>query len=192
MVSQRHFLYPKKNNWIHYLRTVAGEALVSSFRNTGKIQNAVSIRIFNVFGEEQSFRHAGVITKFAERLSARLPPIIYGNGDQTRDFIFVDDVVSAIVLSASVTDKIQEEDSSSSYPSSYAHILNVGTGKALKIRDLAQMMIKLFDLDLEPVYTESRRGDIVNSLADISRLKIVLDFGPSSEIEPCLKQMFKH
>ena len=171
---------------------IAGEALVSSFRNTGKIQNAVSIRIFNVFGEEQSFRYAGVITKFAERLSASLPPIIYGNGDQTRDFIFVDDVVSAIVLSASVADKIQEENSSSSYPSSYAHILNVGTGKALKIRDLAQMMIKIFDLDLEPVFTESRRGDIVNSLADISRLKIVLDLGPSSEIEPCLKQMFKH
>jgi UDP-glucose 4-epimerase len=171
---------------------IAGEALVSSFRNTGKIQNADSIRIFNVFGEEQSFRHAGVITKFAERLSARLPPIIYGNGDQTRDFIFVDDVVSAIVLCASVADKIQEETSTSSYPSSYSHILNVGTGKALKIRDLAQMMIKIFDLDLEPVFTESRTGDIVNSLADISRLKIVLDFGPSSEIEPCLKQMFKH
>ena len=68
----------------------------------------------------------------------------------------------------------------------------MGTGKALKIRDLAQMMIKLSDLDLEPVFTESRRGDIVNSLADISRLKIVLDLGPSSEIEPCLKQMFKH
>ena len=171
---------------------IAGEALVSSFRNTGKIQNAVSIRIFNVFGEEQSFRHAGVITKFAERLSASLPPIIYGNGDQTRDFIFVDDVVSAIVLLAVVADKIQEE-KSSSYPSSYAHILKVGTGgKALKIRDLAQMMIKIFDLDLEPVFTESRRGDIVNSLADISRLKIVLGFGPSSKIEPCLKQMFKH
>ena len=169
---------------------IAGEALVSSFRNTGKIQNAVSIRIFNVFGEEQSFRYAGVITKFAERLSASLPPIIYGDGDQTRDFIFVDDVVSAIVLSAGVADKKQEE-KSSSYPASYAHILNVGTGKALKIRDLAQIMIKIFNLDLQPVFTEPRRGDIVNSLADISRLKIVLGFGPSSEIEPCLKQMFK-
>ena len=170
---------------------IAGEALVSSFRNTGKIQNAVSIRIFNVFGEGQSFGYAGVITKFAERLSASLPPVIYGNGDQTRDFIFVDDVVSAIVLSAWVADKIQEE-KSSSYPSSYAHILNVGTGRALKIRDLAQMMIKIFDLDLEPVFAEPRRGDIVNSLADISRLKIVLGFVPSSEIEPCLKQMFIH
>jgi UDP-glucose 4-epimerase len=127
------------------------EALVSSFRNTGKIQNAVSIRIFNVFGKGQSFGYAGVITKFGERLSASLPPVIYGNGDQTRDFIFVDDVISAIVLSAGVADKKQEE-KSSSYPSSCEHILNVGTGKALKIRDLAQMMIKIFDLDLEPVF----------------------------------------
>jgi UDP-glucose 4-epimerase len=167
---------------------IAGEALVASFRNTGKIQNAVSIRIFNVFGEGQSFGYAGVITKFAERLFAGLPPVIYGDGNQTRDFVFVDDVVSAIILSAGAADKIQEE-RSSSYPSSYAHILNVGTGRALKIRDLAQMMIKLFDLDVEPVLAESRRGDIVNSLADISRLKVVLDLCPSSEIEPCLKQM---
>ena len=160
------------------------------FRNTGKIKNAVSIRIFNVFGEGRRFGHVGVITKFAERLSASLPPVIYGNGDQTRDFIFVDDVVGAIVLSAGVADKKQDE-YSSSYPSSYTDILNVGSGRALKIRDLAQMMIKIFELDLEPVFTEPRRGDIINSLADISRLKIVLGFGPSSEIEPCLKLMFR-
>nr|MDP9288899.1 NAD-dependent epimerase/dehydratase family protein [Thermoproteota archaeon] len=172
---------------------IAGEALVASFRNTGKIQNAVSIRIFNVFGEGQSFGYAGVITKFAERLSARLPPIIYGNGDQTRDFIFIDDVVSAIVLSAQVVDKKQEEKSaSSSYHSSYAHILNAGTGRALKIKDLAQMMIKIFNLDLEPVFAETRRGDILNSLADISILETILGFVPSHEIEPSLKQMFVH
>ena len=167
---------------------IAGESLVSSFRNTRKIQNAVSIRIFNVFGEGG---YAGVITKFAERLLAGLPPVIYGNGNQTRDFIFVDDVVSAIVLSAAVADKKQEE-KSASYPSSYAHILNVGTGKAVKIRDLAQMMIKIFNLDLEPIFAEPRRGDIINSLADISRLETVLGFVPSGEIEPYLKQMFVH
>jgi UDP-glucose 4-epimerase len=168
---------------------IAGEALVASFRNAGKIQNAVSIRIFNVYGEEQSFGYPGVITKFAERLSASFPPVIYGNGDQTRDFVFVDDVVRAIVLSAAAGNKKQEE-KSSSYPS-YSHILNVGTGRAVKIRDLAQMMIKIFGLDLEPVFAEPRRGDIVNSLADISRLKIVLSFVPPTEIEPYLKQMFK-
>ena len=171
---------------------IAGEALVSSFKNTEKIQNAVSIRIFNVFGEGQSFGYAGVITKFAERLSAGLPPVIYGNGNQTRDFIFVNDVVNVIVLSASVADKKQEEKPSSQLPSSYSHVLNVGAGRAVKIRDLAQMMIKIFNLDLEPVFAEPRRGDILNSLADISRLQTVLGFVPSSEIEPYLKQMFIH
>ncbi|HET7148607.1 MAG TPA: SDR family NAD(P)-dependent oxidoreductase [Candidatus Nitrosopolaris sp.] len=162
---------------------IAGEALVSSFRNTGKIQNAVSIRIFNVFGEGQSSGYAGVITRFAERLSANLPPLIYGNGDQTRDFIFVDDVVNGIILSARAADKKQEE-------KSCAHIFNVGTGKSVKIRDLAQTMIKIFDLDLQPIFAESRRGDIVNSLADISRLKNILGFIPSHEIEPALKQIY--
>jgi UDP-glucose 4-epimerase len=171
---------------------IAGEALVSSFKNTEKIQNAVSIRIFNVFGEGQSFGYAGVITKFAERLSASFPPVIYGNGNQTRDFIFVDDVISVIVLSAAIADKIQEEKLPSHLPSIYAHILNLGTGRAVKIRDLAQMMIKIFNLDLEPVFAEPRRGDIVNSLADISSLQTVLGFVPSSEIEPYLKQMFIH
>jgi UDP-glucose 4-epimerase len=170
---------------------IAGEALLSSFKNTGKIQNAVSIRIFNVFGEGQSLGYAGVITKFAERLSARLPPVIYGNGNQIRDFIFVDDVVSAIVLLAADPDQKQEE-KSSTYPSSYTHILNLGTGKALKIKDLAQMMIKIFDLNFEPVFAEARRGDIINSLADISKLETVLGFVPSREIMPSLKQMFKH
>ena len=169
---------------------IAGEALVSSFKNTEKIQNAVSIRIFNVFGEGQSFGYAGVITKFAERLSASLPPVIYGNGDQTRDFIFVDDVVSVIVLSAAIADKIPEQKLPSHLPLSHVHVLNVGTGRAVKIRDLAQMMIKIFNLDLEPVFAEPRSGDIVDSLADISRLETILGFVPSSEIEPYLKQMF--
>ena len=169
---------------------IAGEALVSSFKNIGKIQNGVSLRMFNVFGEGQSSEYAGVITKFAERLSARLPPVLYGDGNQIRDFIFVDDVVNAIVLSAWIADKKQEK-KSSSYPSSYGCILNVGTGKAIKIRDLAYMMIKIFNLDLEPIYLEPRRGDIVNSLADISRLETVLGFVPSREIVPSLKQMLK-
>ena len=65
--------------------------------------------LYRLLGIQKKFKmlspsDAGVITKFAERLSARLPPIIYGNGNQTRDFIFVDDVVSAIVLSASLAD----------------------------------------------------------------------------------------
>jgi UDP-glucose 4-epimerase len=171
---------------------IAGEALVSSFRNTRKIQNAVSLRIFNVFGEGQSSEYAGVITKFAERLSASLPPLIYGDGNQTRDFISVDDVVSAIVLLLASDAGKDEENSSPSSSSPRGHVFNVGTGKATKIKDLAHMMIKIFDLDLEPLYSEPRRGDIVNSFADIGRLKTGLRFVPSNEIDVSLKKMFMH
>lgn len=162
---------------------ISGEALVSSFRNTGKIQNAMSLRIFNVFGEGQSAQYAGVITKFAERLFAGLPPVIYGDGNNTRDFIFIKDVVRAIVLSASTNITNQEKSS--------IHTLNVGTGTALRIRDLANMMIKSFNLNLDPVFAEARYGDITNSVADISRLSNVLGFIPSHKTEPSLKQMFR-
>jgi nucleoside-diphosphate-sugar epimerase len=58
------------------------KTLISSFKNAGKIQNSISLRMFNVFGEGQSSGYAGVITKFAERLSNALQPIIYGDGNQ--------------------------------------------------------------------------------------------------------------
>jgi UDP-glucose 4-epimerase len=74
------------------------EALVSSFAKSGKLQNVMSIRIFNVYGENQSSQYAGVITSFAKRLSKMLPPIIYGNGEQTRDFIYINDVINIILL----------------------------------------------------------------------------------------------
>jgi nucleoside-diphosphate-sugar epimerase len=159
---------------------IAGEALISSFKNTGKIQDGVSLRMFNVFGEGQSSEYAGVISRFADRLSANLPPVIYGDGNQTRDFIFIDDVVNAMLLAAKV-DK-QEK--------SYPGIFNVGTGRATKIKDLAQMITKIFALDLEPIFGENRKGDIVKSVADISRLKTDLGFVPAHEMEKSLKKMF--
>ena len=80
---------------------VAGEALVSSYRRTKKIQNAVSLRFFNVYGENQNPQYAGVINKFIERLSKGLTPTIFGDGEQTRDFVHVSDVVNAIISASS-------------------------------------------------------------------------------------------
>ena len=77
---------------------VAGEALVTSYRNSKKIKNAITLRFFNVYGEGQNREYAGVITRFSERLFRGLPPIIYGDGKQTRDFVSVNDVVNAILL----------------------------------------------------------------------------------------------
>lgn len=153
---------------------VAGEAFVSSYGNSRKIQNTISLRFFNIFGEAQSREYAGVITKFSERLSKRLPPIIYGDGGQIRDFVFVDDVVQAILLATEteVTD-----------------VFNVGTGKPTSINDLAQLMIRLFRLDLQPIYDEANNGDVTLSLADIEKASNLLRFNAKEDLESGLKRI---
>jgi UDP-glucose 4-epimerase len=160
---------------------IAGEALVSSFCNTSKIQNGLSLRIFNVYGAGQSTKYAGVIAKFAERFSSRLPPVLYGDGSQVRDFIFIEDVVNTILL-ATNGNKMEK--------ASHEKVINVGTGKAMKIKDLAQIMAKIFAVEYNPIFAESKNGDIINSIADISKLKTILEYVPSNDMEICLEKIF--
>src|SRR5215203_209068 len=162
---------------------VAGEALVSSYGNTGKIENAVSLRIFNVYGEGQSLDYAGVITAFIERLSKGLPPIIYGDGTQKRDFISVEDVVDAIILAAKQSNK---KISAPLLPS----VFNIGTGVQVSVSDLAMKMIKLFGLELSPLYhNRMSNEDIRRSCADISRSKKKLKFNITHDLDHGLDQI---
>src|SRR5215207_4118516 len=163
---------------------VAGEALVSSYVNTGKIENAISLRIFNVYGEGQSPDYAGVITAFTERLSMGLPPIIYGDGTQTRDFIFVQDVVDAIILAAKQSNKEKR------FPPLLPSVFNIGTGIQVSVSDLAIKMIKLFGLDLSPLYRDRvSNEDIRRSCADITRLKKKLKFNITHDLDHGLNQI---
>jgi UDP-glucose 4-epimerase len=158
---------------------VAGESLVNSYKNCGKIKNAIVLRFFNVYGEGQSKEYAGVITNFADRLSAGLPPVIYGDGSQTRDFISVDDVTN--ILTAAT---VQAEQTGLSCT------LNVGTGSPVTINELARKMIRVFGLgNVEPVYQEAKKGDILFSLADTSRLKHILKIEAKTNIEYELAKM---
>jgi UDP-glucose 4-epimerase len=152
---------------------VAGESLVNSFKNCGKIKNAIILRFFNVYGEGQSKEYAGVITNFADRLSAGLPPVIYGDGNQTRDFVSVDNVAN--ILNTAV---VQAEQTGLSCT------LNVGTGSPVTINELARKMIRIFDLgNIDPIYREAKKGDILFSLADTSRLKHILKVEAKTNIE---------
>ena len=160
---------------------IAGEALVAAYQNSGKIENTTSLRFFNIYGEGQTPEYAGVITRFAERLSKKLPPVIYGSGDQTRDFISVTDVVNAIIIAATL-DKNKKESSSHS-------VFNIGTGKPLTIKDLAQLMIMISKLELKPIYTEARMGDITHSYADMRRSKKHLAFVESEKIDSSLREL---
>ena len=147
---------------------MSGEALLDSFNAQKKIKNVVSLRFFNIFGEGQNPTYAGVITKFAERLSQGLPPIIYGTGEQTRDFISVNDVAIAILLAMRAN---------------ISGVFNIGSGRPTSINELARNMIKMFDLDLEPIYKDPLEGDILHSHANVTRAKDLLRFAAIDRIE---------
>jgi UDP-glucose 4-epimerase len=152
---------------------VAGESLVNAYKNCGRIGNTIVLRFFNVYGEGQSKEYAGVITNFANRLSAGLPPVIYGDGRQTRDFVSVDDITNILIAAT-----IQAEQTGLSCT------LNVGTGSPVTINELARKMIRIFGLDnIEPIYQEANKGDIFFSLADTSRLKHILKTEAKTNIE---------
>lgn len=134
----------------------------------------VILRFFNVYGPEQSGEYAGVITRFVQRALQNEPPIIFGDGGQTRDFVYVDDIVSATLTAISK-------------PLPSASIINVGTGKPVSITSLANTILKLFNLQyLRPVHRAPRPGDIRHSLANISTAREMLDFAPKYDLERCL------
>lgn len=165
---------------------IAGEALVSSYGNAGKIESAVSLRIFNVYGEGQSPDYAGVVTAFIERLSKGLPPIIYGDGTQTRDFISVHDVVNAIILAAKRSDR---KKTSAPLLSS---VFNIGTGIEVSVSDLAIKTIKLSGLELSPLYRDRiSNEDIGRSCADISRSMEKLNFSITNDLDHGLNQILR-
>ena len=156
---------------------IAGEALVSAYKNSGKIPYAVKLRFFNIYGEGQSQSYAGVITNFYQRLSKGLAPIIFGNGKQTRDFVSVNDVVYAILLAAEAQINTAEE-------------FNIAVGKQVSINELAKIMIKNFGLDIMPIYEDARQADPMVVYADVSKANEILNFRASKDLGVELKNMF--
>jgi UDP-glucose 4-epimerase len=159
---------------------MAGEALLSSFVKRGKIRNGISLRFFNVYGSGQSAQYSGIITNFANRLSQGLAPIIYGDGFQTRDFIFVEDVVRAIMMASESLNTIAD------------HVaLNIATGVSTRIKDLASVMTSIYGLDLNPVYEDKRFEDIRHAKVDITKAKDILNFLPKYGLLSGLAQLLK-
>jgi UDP-glucose 4-epimerase len=120
---------------------------------------AVCLRYFNVYGPRQypDSQYAAVIPKFIQKALEGKAPVIYGDGEQSRDFVFVKDVVSANLLAAE---------------SKANGIFNIGTGESISMNALADTIIGLSGKAITPIHEESRNGDIRHSLADISKAKI--------------------
>lgn len=141
----------------------------------------VSLRYFNVFGPRQDpdSPYAAVIPIFIKKLFAKEPPVIYGDGEQIRDFTFVKDVVQANILAATndVTGPV-----------------NVGAGKAVSVNKLADILIKLTDNQingLKPIHTPPRPADPRQSQADLSKAQ-TFGYNPRYTLEEGLKITCQH
>lgn len=140
----------------------------------------VGLRLFNVYGPRQTEGpYSGVITQFISRLRQGKSPIIYGDGEQTRDFVYAKDVVEACMLSLSSQNCVGE-------------IINIGTGKSTTINELAKVLIEAFgETRLKPEYTAGRAGDIRNSYADVGKAERLLGYRPRIKLEEGIRWLLQ-
>ena len=133
----------------------------------------VTIRYFNVFGPRQdpSSPYSGVISLFISALCEGRRPIIYGDGEQTRDFTYVANVVDGVLRAAQAP------------ASASGEVINVATGGRISLNQLFRVIRDLVKSDLEPVYKETRAGDVRDSQADISKARQLLGYEPTASFE---------
>ena len=137
----------------------------------------ICLRYFNVYGPRQDSdsQYAAVIPIFIARLSQNKPPIIYGDGEQTRDFTFVKDVIQANIIGA-------ESDA--------CGIFNIGRGENSTLNDLAKTITDLMGKDLQSEYQPPRVGDVRDSLADISKARAI-GYEPQYSLDKGLRETIK-
>lgn len=157
---------------------VEGEKMCKAY-SSRFAKGTTILRFFNVYGPRQERSAYGtVITSFVDKLKAGGSPEIHGDGLQTRDFVYVTDVVEAIVLA------LQEERSGEVY--------NIGSGKELSIIDLERTLSGLLNSRrIEPRFSEPRAGDVRRSVADITKARASLGFNPRVTLESGLRDMLK-
>ena len=137
----------------------------------------IGLRYFNIFGKGQTGSYAGVITKFVNQLKEKKSPIIFGDGSQIRDFIFVEDIAQSN-LSAMLS-KIN------------FGFFNIGTGKTTTILQLAKFLIKIYNLEISPEFSDPLDGDVQKSQANIKKTQQLLNWTYKIDIEEGLEKMIK-
>lgn len=155
---------------------LASEQLGHLYYQRGLVE-FVSLRYFNVFGLRQNSasQYTGVISQFCDRISQGIAPIIYGNGLQSRDFIYVSDVVQANLIAME-------------HPQAAGKTLNVGQGQATTLLELIAMLNHLTRQNLRPIFQAVRSGDIHQSLADNTAIRS-LQWSPQVDIRQGLTRL---
>jgi len=159
---------------------LAAENYVKIFQRLYGLET-VSLRYFNVYGPRQRFdincAYGGVITIFVNRLLKNMPPIIFGDGEQTRDFIFVDDIVEANMLALNSR-------------TACGDVFNIGTGIGVSVNQIAELLKDLLDKkNLKNIYKEPRPTESRHSYADISKAEKTLGFHPKFDVKKGLTDL---
>ncbi len=156
-----------------------GELYGQTFGRCYGLEN-VSLRYFNIFGPRQDpgSPYSGVLSRFAAAVLDDTQPLIYGDGEQTRDFTFVENAVQANLLAFEA-------------PSASGNVYNVGTGFAISLNKIVELLRSISGKKIEPKYDPPREGDIRDSLADIRRAKEDLGYEPAVMFEEGLQRTFE-
>jgi len=156
---------------------LAGEKYCMAFYESYGLRTT-AVRYSNIFGpgQDPANPYCGVVAKFAESLFAGRPPVIHGDGNQTRDFTFIDDAVEATVLAATSDRALGE-------------VFNVGTGVETRVNELAAILIRLIGVAVEPTHTDRRDVDnIRRRVVNIEKTRRALRWVPEVTLEEGLKR----
>ena len=158
------------------LQKVVGEQYLQLFTRLYGLET-VTIRYFNVFGPRQdpSSPYSGVISVFASALLEGRPPTIYGDGEQTRDFTYIDNVVDGVLRACEA-------------PGASGEVINVATAGRISLNVLFDEMRRLIGADVKPIYAGLRPGDVRDSQADISKAGRLLGYKPVISFEEGLRR----
>ena len=155
-----------------------GELYAQTFGRCYGLEN-VSLRYFNIFGPRQDpdSPYSGVLSRFSAAFLDSTPPVVFGDGEQTRDFTYVDNAVQANVLACEA-------------PSASGRTFNIGTGHAVSLNQVLRMLQTASGKTLETKYEPLRDGDIRDSLADIRLAKEFLGYEPTVLFEEGLERTY--
>ena len=153
-----------------------GEDLAKKYSEIGV--KVIGLRYFNVFGKRQSKEYAGVIKLFLQRIQQKKSPKINGDGLQTRDFVHIDDVVKANVMAM---------DSDVNH-----RFFNVGSGLPTSVLDLANLIIEVSGLPLEPIHGPELSGDVKATQSDIKLIRKLLNWEPKMKLDDWLTKIISN
>lgn len=177
-------VFPKREDMLpeplspYAVSKIASEMYCKTYAELYDMQT-ISLRYFNVFGPRQdpNGEYAAVIPKFTEKICAGESPTVFGDGEQTRDFVYVKDVARANILAMD---------------SDICGLFNIGTGVQTSLNNLAKMIMDAAEISVEMKYEPAREGDVRYSVADISKAKSELGYKPKWELTDGIKETVEY